>query len=114
VTANRYGLTSAPFAVLPSTALKLVALPRSGDRVRIVLAYPSIEMLTDLTSRPAHAAAGAITALVDGRPVTVVGGPVFTLPAPAGATVRIAAGAARDRFGNRTGVAAVLAPTGGR
>ena len=114
VTANRYGLTSAPFAVVPSTALRLVALPRSGDRIRISIAYPPIEMLTDLTSRPARATAGRITAQVGGRSVTVGGGPVFTLPAPAGATVRIAAGAARDRFGNRTGVATVLAPTGGR
>lgn len=110
VTANRYELASAPFVVVPSSALKLVVLSRSTDRIRLAVAYPPVDTQADLTTRPARAAAGRIAALVGDRRVTVRGGPVLTLPAPAGATVRIAAGAARDRYGNRTGGVTVLAP----
>jgi hypothetical protein len=105
VRARRYRLASKPFRVSPSTALIVHSL--GGGRV--TLDYPAIDMLADLTNRPAHADGGRVTAVAGGRTVSVRKrrGDVFAVPA--GAT--IASGAARDRYGNRNG-AAVALPSG--
>ncbi|MEA2458122.1 MAG: neutral ceramidase, partial [Thermoleophilaceae bacterium] len=100
VTANRYRLASAAFAVSASTALTVH--PQGGGR--LTLDYPPVDMMADLTDRPAHADGGQVRARSGGRTVTrrKRRGQVFTLPA--GATVP--AGGARDRYGNRNGQAA--------
>jgi neutral ceramidase len=103
VTANRYRLASAPFAVSPSTALTVHSLGRRGARALLELRYPAVDALDDLTSHPAVASGGRVRARV-GRQAVVARrrrGSVFAVRAPAGTPVRIAAGAARDRFGNR-------------
>ncbi|MEA2438876.1 MAG: neutral ceramidase [Thermoleophilaceae bacterium] len=102
VTARRYRLRSAAFTVAPSSALSVHAL--GGGR--FTLDYPAVDAMTDLTSRPAHANGGIVRGSVRGRKVTSRKrrGTVFTLPAG----VRIAAGAARDRYGNRNGAAVTL------
>jgi hypothetical protein len=73
---------------------------------RLTLDYPPVDMLADLTSRPAHAGGGQVRAVTAARTVTVRRrhGRLFTVPA--GATVP--KGAARDRFGNRNGKAALV------
>jgi neutral ceramidase len=83
VTARRYALASKPFAVTPSTALRVKEVS-GGAR----LTYPAAEVNVDLTSRPVAANGGT----VNGKRFH---GTVFALPA---GTVR-----ARDRFGNRNG-----------
>jgi neutral ceramidase len=105
VTANRYRLASKPFRVFRSKAL--VVRPLGGGRV--TLDYPAVDVLADLTARPAHASGGRITSSAGGRPGSVSTvrkrGRVFTV----GSGARIRAGAARDRFGNRN-AAAVTVP----
>jgi hypothetical protein len=92
VTARRYRLASKPFRVSVSRALTVHSL--GGGRVR--LDYPAVDALADLTSRPRSANGGVVNGVKKRR------GRVFTLAA--GAT--IAAGAARDRWGNRNGASA--------
>jgi neutral ceramidase len=103
VTANRYRLRSRPFRVVPSTQLMVRSLGGTG---KMTLDYPPIAMLADLTLRPAHANGGRVTARLNGRRVVrrKRRGTVFRLPRGA----RIAAGQARDRWGNRNGRAATL------
>ncbi len=97
VTANNYRLASRPFVVRPSTALRVD--DKGGNRVR--LAYPSVDVALDLTDRPAFARGGKIRARTSTGKRLVVRSRSTTFRLPPGATVP--AGAARDRFGNRTG-----------
>ena len=92
VTARRYRLRSKPFRVSPSRALTVH--PLGGGR--LTLDYPPIDPMADLTARPAHANGGTVLTVRRRR------GAVFTLPPG----TRIAAGAARDRYGNMNGTAA--------
>jgi neutral ceramidase len=103
VTANRYRLESAPFSVAPSTALTVRSLGRRGSRVLVELRYPPVDDLNDLTTHPTTASGGRVRARVGRRAVFARSrrGRVFAIRAPAGEQVRIGAGAARDRFGNR-------------
>jgi hypothetical protein len=66
------------------------------------LTYPAADPATDLTSRPDAAAGGTVRFLVAGRERVVrhVRGTTFSVRVPAGATVRIPAGAATDSSGN--------------
>lgn len=97
VTANRYRVASRPFTVRPSRALRLQEL--GSGRVRIT--YPELDPGLDLTSRPEFASGGVIRARTPGgRTVRVRRRRGATFSLPPGATVP--AGAARDRFGNRT------------
>jgi neutral ceramidase len=89
VTATRYALNSRPFHVVASHALRVQAVP-GGVR----LAYPPAIVDVDLTARPVAAHGGAVT--YGGHTVRRRRATVF--PVPAGTT--IAAGAARDRYGN--------------
>jgi hypothetical protein len=101
VTANRYALISAPFAVRPATALRATLERADAEHVAVRLTYPAPVVNADLTDRPATPATGVVTARVDGRPATAaVRDGTALLPAPSGATVTVAAGAARDGFGN--------------
>jgi hypothetical protein len=112
VTANRYKLTSGTFRVSRSTALKVRVLDRTGNVVRAQLDYPPLDMLADLLSRPARASGGRITARV-GRRTRVVRarpGQPFAIRTRPGTQIRIAAGAARDRFGNRNAESVTVAP----
>jgi neutral ceramidase len=123
VRANHYTIESRPFAVVGSRAL--TALPVNGDpgTVAIELRYPqpqSHEAVGDppgdasatLTHRPARAAGGSATFVVNGKPVTTRARPngVFEVPAPAGATVELKPGAAADSHGNANANALTLHP----
>jgi hypothetical protein len=94
VTANRYRLPSSPFGVLRSTALRVQTVSPN----RVALAYPTVDLLTDLTSWPSRAVGGEVRAAVGKRTVYVrrIVGTVFALPR--GARVI----SARDRYGNTT------------
>jgi hypothetical protein len=100
ITANRYRLRSRAFRVHPSRALRIQLLRQSGKRALLALEYPPIDMLADLTNRPSRARGGIVVARL-GHKRTVIrrrSGGVFWVPGGA----LIPAGAARDRFGNRT------------
>jgi hypothetical protein len=103
ITANRYRLESAPFRVGPSGALSVRLAGRRGSQALFALDYPPVEPLADLTTRPPSARGGRLTAVVGGRAQTVrqPRGGLFAVRVAPGGQVRIAAGAARDRFGNR-------------
>jgi neutral ceramidase len=94
VTAARYALASAPFRVVPSTALNV-----TGAAGSVRLTYPEPVVNVDLTARPASAAGGRVTYLLDGVRHTIRHRRGTTFAVPAGAT--IPAGGARDRYGNR-------------
>ena len=96
VSARRYRLASKGFRVSVSRALVVHSL--GGGRVR--LDYPPVDALADLTAWPVSADGGVVNGVRKRR------GRVFALPAGA----KIAAGAARDRWGNRNGRAAVAGP----
>jgi hypothetical protein len=112
--ARRYRLASSAFRLRPSRAL----VPRQANappgRFAVTLDYPpahSTEALNDpagdygadLTHRPAHARAGRIEFTLNGRHVSAGAGPRgrFEIAASPGDQIKIAAGAARDRWGNR-------------
>src|SRR4051794_33308108 len=86
VTANRYRVVSAPFAVRATAAIKVQAVPGG-----VVLAYPAANNNVDqygdadfdLTARPAHAAAGRVTyTLGGGQHIAKVGrGGIAGVPA---------------------------------
>jgi neutral ceramidase len=101
ITAKRYRLVSSAFAVVPSSALT-VKVTAGGGAVQ--LAYPTAAENTDWDYRPPLAGGGGVTFLVDGRRVTVTRrAPNF--PVPAGSSVSVPAGGARDLYGNRNGSA---------
>jgi hypothetical protein len=123
VHANHYGLTSQAFTVKPSGALTAVPVNAGAGRVGVELDYPAADAhqgvgdppgdyTADLTDRPAAAASGLATFVVDGRAVTVSenGDGVFTVPAPAGAAVTVKAGGVRDEHGNANGNELTLSP----
>ncbi len=116
VTANRYKLTSSPFAVAGSHALTAVQVNTEPGTVAVELRYPSAQsheavgepagdLTADLTARPAAASSGSATFVVDGKPVTVRARPngVFVAPAVAGAAVQVKPGAVADSHGNVNG-----------
>jgi hypothetical protein len=80
----------------------VTAASTGGGGVAVTLDYPVSVPEVDLTYRPAHAEGGSVTFTVNGRERTVrrTQGTRFVVAAPSGATVSVAPGAARDRFGN--------------
>lgn len=123
VTANRYGLTSAPFTVAPSQALTVVPVNAAAGSVALELRYPQPvsheavgeppgDLSADLTFRPALATSGRATFLVNGKPVSAAVGPtgVFQVQAPAGARVEVKPGGVADGYGNANGNALALQP----
>lgn len=116
VDGNRYTLTSNSFRLRPAHSLTVERASAGGGRAAVVLAYPPAQVhesvgdpppdsTADLTFRPGHAGSGAVTFLVNGRRVkaTAGSGGRFSVPAPAGASIEVRPGAARDRFGNHNG-----------
>jgi hypothetical protein len=96
ITGNRYRLTSHRFRLSPATSLRpRIAWSRAG-RVGVALDYPAAAFETDFTYRPGSA--GARTA--SDRPLVRRG--------HSDDVISMAAGAARDRFGNFNGAAAEL------
>lgn len=108
VTANRYGLRSRAFRVDRSRSLRARLVRVSGGRVLVALDYPPLDDAADLVSHPRSASGGHVVATVAGRRVVVrARRGLLAIPlrgAPASA-LRIAAGAAGDRFGNVTATA---------
>lgn len=102
VTANRYRLVSRPFEVTRGRMLTVRPVRAVEGRAAFVLLYPPAEPYRDLTYRPAAAAAGVATVVVDGRRLVVQARPdgTFTFPARAGATVVVPARGAQDGVGN--------------
>ncbi|MFL5516345.1 MAG: neutral/alkaline non-lysosomal ceramidase N-terminal domain-containing protein, partial [Gemmatimonadales bacterium] len=117
ITANHYKLTSRPFRLRSSRAMTVQRVRAPAGRVAVELRYPKPVVHEDvgepppdsnasLTARPAKVkGGGAVTFVVGGhrRTVKAGSGGTFTTRAAPGATVRIPAGAARDRFGNHNG-----------
>lgn len=102
VSANRYGLVSRPFGVVPSRALKTRIVSLGRRRALIALDYPPLDDAADLVSHPRSASGGAVTAIVAGRRVRASSrrGPV-AVPLGRASTLRIVS--ASDRYGNRAG-----------
>ena len=102
VTANRYRLASRTFTLRPARSLMLLAEPQADGTVPVRLAYPAIRPERDVTYRPERADGGRLVARAGGRRVRLRAGRggVFRVPVAPGSRVTIAAGAARDRFGN--------------
>ena len=99
VTANRYRLESAPFAV---DAYASLTVRREGSSGAVIdVGYPTAVAEQDITYRPTTAEGVTITAHVDGRPVTASAADgVVHVPAAPGQLVVIGSGAAHDRYAN--------------
>jgi hypothetical protein len=101
VTANRYGLKSAPFKVSPSTKLAARVVSIAHHHARVALDYPPLDDANDLVTHPHSASGGQVTAIVAGRRVTARSRRGFiAVPLRAATTLTIVAAA--DRYGNRT------------
>jgi neutral ceramidase len=92
VTANHYRLVSKPFTVKSGPLLKV--RQHAGG---VTLDYPAAITDVDITARRTHAAGGTVVYTLGGKRHTVSANRT-TIPVPAGA--QIAAGGARDRYGN--------------
>ncbi len=105
VTANRYGLRSAPFRVSTLRTLGLRVVGSSRGRAVIALDYPPLEDATDLLSHAAVASGGLLRARVGGRVVRVKAKRgLLRLPLHGRRSFRILE--ARDRYVNRAKVSA--------
>ncbi len=102
VRGKRYRIDSRAFEVRPSRALEVVPVPARRGRLAVGLAYPGAVRDVDLTHRPQYARGGVARFTVGRRAVIVRRrkGRFFSVRAPAGAPVTLAAGSVRDRFGN--------------
>jgi neutral ceramidase len=113
VTANRYGLVSRGFKVVPSTGL--IVSPFGGRLpagfLGVTLSYPKAVPEQDLTYRPPIDGGGVAFRVAAGkRTVHALHGQVFSVSAGKSAAVIVPAGAARDRWGNRNGEPLTLRP----
>jgi hypothetical protein len=108
VTAKRYRLESRSFSVHGSGALRVVPVAAPAGRVAVSLEYPEAQTNIDLTHRPRYASGGSVVLRIGGRNVLVRrrSGTVFSAPAGDQTPVSVAAGGARDRYGNVNGPAA--------
>ena len=105
VTANRYRLRSAPFAVRTALDLRPRLVDRERGRAVVALDYPAAQLNVDFTYRPRSARGGRLAYVVGGRRSVLrsrrrTG---FVIEGRPGANVEIAPGAGRDRYGNRSG-----------
>jgi neutral ceramidase len=95
VSAKQYTLGSSAFRIAPGAILQ----PRATGGV-VRLGYPQPFLLNDWTYRPLDAAGGTVTFIVDGHRKPVRERSATSFPVPAGASVVIEPGGARDRYGN--------------
>ena len=102
VTAKRYRLTSRTFRVRGTGALEVVQVPARPGRVAVGLQYPGAVRDVDLTHRPQYARGGVVRFRVGSRTIRVrrKRGRFFSVKAPSGASVSVAARGARDRYRN--------------
>ena len=102
IKAKRYRLVSRRFLLARSLALRPRRYPVRAGRAGLTLEYPRARRDRDLNYRPRLAHGGRIRFLVNGRRVTVRRrrSAVFSVRAPAGASVVVPVGGARDRYGN--------------
>jgi len=102
VSASRYRLASASFAVLASRALEARSASARHGRARVQVGFPLPRLNVDLTARPTLLQRGTVTFRVGGRDVAAPIGRdgIASVAAPAGSTVEIPAGAIRDADGN--------------
>jgi hypothetical protein len=114
VRAKRYRLVSRPFSVVAARTLVARQVPSARGHSAVVIAYPAARRDIDLTWRPRNATGGVVRFRVGSKVVRVKRRTKkkFFVDAPAGATVVVPKGAARDRFGNRNGAALTLRPPG--
>ena len=100
ITAQGYRLVSEPFRVARSEALSVDEVTGPDGRAAVRLLYPRAHPDRDLTFRPEAASGGRVEVVVDGRRRTVRQrrGSRFVLPA--GRSLVVPAGGARDRYGN--------------
>jgi neutral ceramidase len=110
ITANRYGVVSRSFKVVPSTAL--IVKPYTGRHPAgtfgVTLAYPAPVVEQDLTYRP-PIRTGRVQFRIGNRKKNVHTAPFLVHP-PGSQSVVILAGAARDRWGNRNAEPITLRP----
>ncbi len=113
VSARRYRLEARPFKLIAHDQLVPHEVDLGGGRVGVRLDYPAAIENVDLLARPASARGGEVAFEVGGKTVKVreEKGSVFSVDA-GGKPVSVAAGAARDRFGNRTSERIVLGGAG--
>lgn len=104
VTAQRYRLVSAAFAVGRGSLLTVVPVRAPAGKASFTLTYPQPDPYVDLTWRPQVAIGKAVTVLVAGETVRVTQSRhgVFTVAAAAGARVVVQAHTVGDAYGNRT------------
>jgi neutral ceramidase len=95
VSAKRYTVSSRPFAVRAARSLTVAA---AGPAIK--LDYPPAVENQDWDYRPPVASGGQVTFLVDGRGVIERSLSTSAFPIPAGRSVVIPAGGARDLWGN--------------
>src|SRR5206468_11750730 len=103
ITAKRYRIRSEPFTMSPSRALEAKLVTSGNGRAFVQLEYPKPVVNVDLTYRPGIASGGTASFRVNDKPTNVKsrkGG--LALRGRPGDEVALPAGAARDRYGNRT------------
>ena len=110
IRAKLYRLVSSSFRVRRSNALTLAESDAPSPRLAVSLLYPQPIRDVDITSRPQAASGGVVRFNVGGREVRVKRrrSGTFEVRAPGGQRVFVAAGKARDRYGNVAGNALEL------
>ncbi len=100
ITAKRYRVYSPRFRVIANRALKLRPVPAAAGRLAVALDYPPLVRDNDLIYRPRSVQGGVVRFEVNRRLVIArrKRSGVFSVRAPAGATVRAVSG--NDRYGN--------------
>jgi hypothetical protein len=100
VTANRYGLKSAPFRVSPARSLHVRIVGIAGRKAKIALDYPPVDDADDLVSHPQSASGGRVVADV-ARKRVVATARRGQITVPLGRAKTLTVLAANDRYGNR-------------
>jgi neutral ceramidase len=102
VTANRYGLTSPPFRIVPARSLTVRIVSIANHRARIALDYPPVDDANDLVSHPKSASGGRVVADV-ARHRVVARARRGQITVPLGRAKTLTVLSATDRWGNRAG-----------
>jgi hypothetical protein len=102
VTANRYGVRSAPFRVSPATTLRARIVGIARDRADVALDYPALDDMADLVTHPHFASGGRVVADVARRRV-IATARRGNVSVPLGKAKTLTVLSATDRWGNRVG-----------